>query len=108
MRWGEVIDLADQNDVAASQFELLTAGAIALFRKEVLSFAVLEAGLGARYDATTAASPEAVVLANVGLDHTEYLGETIEKIAGEKLASVIARGNLGSWFYRSASRRVGP
>jgi dihydrofolate synthase/folylpolyglutamate synthase len=49
---------------------------------------VLEAGLGARFDATTAAAPEAVVLTNVGLDHTEYLGETLEEISREKLASL--------------------
>lgn len=91
---GEVIELADQNSVPASQFELLTAGAIALFRKEGLSFAIMEAGLGARHDATTAANPEAVVLTNVGLEHTEYLGETIEEIAAEKLASVPPSGTL--------------
>jgi dihydrofolate synthase/folylpolyglutamate synthase len=49
---------------------------------------VLEAGLGARHDATSAADPGAVVLTNVGLDHTEYLGDTVEKIAWEKLASL--------------------
>jgi dihydrofolate synthase/folylpolyglutamate synthase len=85
---GEVIDVADANDVPASQFELLTAGALKLFADEGLSWAVLEAGLGARYDATSAAVPEAVVLTNVGLDHTEYLGETVEEISHEKLASL--------------------
>jgi dihydrofolate synthase/folylpolyglutamate synthase len=49
---------------------------------------VLEAGLGARYDATTAARPEAVVLTNVGLDHAEYLGDSVEEISHEKLASL--------------------
>lgn len=91
---GEVLDDADENGIAASQFELLTAGAIAFFRKRELSWAILEAGLGARHDATTAAKPEAVVLTNVGLEHTEYLGDTIEEIAGEKLASVPAGGAL--------------
>ena len=85
---GEVIALADAGGVAASQFELLTAGALKLFAEEGLSWAVLEAGLGARHDATTAARPEAVVLTNVGLDHTEYLGDTVEEIASEKLASL--------------------
>ncbi len=86
----EVITTADENGVPASQFELLTAGALKLFRDAGLSFAVLEAGLGARHDATSAAAAaaEAVVLTNVGLDHTEYLGETIEQIAREKLASL--------------------
>jgi len=84
----EAIEVADWHGVPASQFELLTAGAIKLFADEGVSWAVLEAGLGARYDATTAARPEAVVLTNVGLDHAEYLGETVGEIAGEKLASV--------------------
>jgi dihydrofolate synthase/folylpolyglutamate synthase len=91
---GEVLDDADENGVAASQFELLTAGAIAFFRNRELSWAILEAGLGARHDATTAAKPEAVVLTNVGLEHTEYLGDTVEEIAVEKLASVPAGGVL--------------
>jgi dihydrofolate synthase/folylpolyglutamate synthase len=87
---GEVIEIADANDVPASQFELLTAGALKLVADEGLSWAVLEAGLGARYDATSAAAPEAVVLTNVGLDHTQYLGDTVEEISREKLASLSA------------------
>ncbi len=85
---GEVISLADANDVPASQFELLTAGAIKLFYDARLTFAVLEAGLGARHDATSAAPAEAVVLTNVSLDHTEYLGASVEEISHEKLASL--------------------
>lgn len=85
---GEALRVADANEVPATQFELLTAGALALFRDAGLEWAVLEAGLGARHDATSAASPLAVVLTNVGLDHTEYLGDTVEEIAGEKLASL--------------------
>jgi dihydrofolate synthase / folylpolyglutamate synthase len=91
---GEVIDLSDESGVAASQFELLTAGALKLFADDGLSWAVLEAGLGARHDATTAADPEVVVLTNVSLDHTEYLGETVEEISAEKLASVSAGATL--------------
>jgi dihydrofolate synthase / folylpolyglutamate synthase len=87
---GGVLSLADASDVRASQFELLTAGALEIFAEEGLSWAVLEAGLGARYDATSAASPEAVVLTNVDLDHTEYLGESVEEISREKLASLSA------------------
>ena len=87
---GGVMSVADANEVPASQFELLTAGALEIFAEEGLSWAVLEAGLGARHDATTAAAPEAVVLTNVALDHTEYLGETVEEISREKLASLSA------------------
>ncbi len=89
-----VMETADANGVPASQFELLTAGALRMFRDAGVSWAVLEAGLGARHDATTAARPEAVVLTNVGLDHITYLGETVEQIAEEKLASVPRGGVL--------------
>jgi dihydrofolate synthase/folylpolyglutamate synthase len=85
---GKTIEVADANDIPATQFELLTAGVLALFHKAGLEWAVLEAGLGARHDATSAAKPEAVVLTNVGLDHMEYLGDTVKKIAEEKLASL--------------------
>ena len=86
----KTIKIADANEIPATQFELLTAGALALFRDAGLQWAVLEAGLGARHDATSAAEPEAVVLTNVGLDHTEYLGDAVQEIAEEKLASVRA------------------
>ena len=85
---GEAIDLADRHGIDVSQFEILTAGALGMFAEADLSWAILEAGLGARYDATSAARPEAVVLTNVALDHMEYLGDTIEEIAVEKLASL--------------------
>lgn len=85
---GRAIEASDAEEIGASQFELLTAGAIALFRDAGLRWAVMEAGLGARHDATSAAAAEMVVLTNVGLDHTEYLGQSVEEIAREKLASV--------------------
>jgi dihydrofolate synthase/folylpolyglutamate synthase len=85
---GETIELADRSGISASQFELLTAGALGMFAATGLSWEVLEAGLGARHDATSVVRPDAVVLTNVSIDHTEYLGETVEKIAEEKLASL--------------------
>jgi dihydrofolate synthase/folylpolyglutamate synthase len=91
---GETIALADRNDIPVSQFEILTAGALGLFAGAGLSLAVLEAGLGARYDATSVAKPDAVVLTNVALDHTEYLGDTVEEIAEEKLASLTSGATL--------------
>lgn len=89
-----VMDAADAGGVPASQFELLTAGALEVFRREGVGWAILEAGLGARYDATTAAGPEAVVLTSVSLDHTEYLGDTLDEISREKLASLPRGGVL--------------
>lgn len=91
---GKALDLSDENEVDASQFELLTAGAVGMFRDAGVRWAVMEAGLGARHDATTAVGPEAVVLTNVSLDHTEYLGETVEAIAREKLAGLPRKGTL--------------
>jgi dihydrofolate synthase/folylpolyglutamate synthase len=85
---GETIGLADRSGISASQFELLTVGALGMFAAAGLSWAVLEAGLGARHDATSAARPDTVVLTNVSIDHTEYLGETVEEIAEEKLAGL--------------------
>jgi len=90
----EAIEVADGNEVPATQFELLTAGALKMFRDAGLEWAVLEAGLGARHDATSAAEPETVVLTNVGLDHTEYLGDTVEEITEEKLASLKSGATL--------------
>jgi dihydrofolate synthase/folylpolyglutamate synthase len=84
----ETIDLADRHAIPVSQFEILTAGALKMFAEAGLCWAILEAGLGARYDATSVARTEAVVLTNVALDHTEYLGDTVEEIAEEKLASL--------------------
>jgi dihydrofolate synthase / folylpolyglutamate synthase len=112
---GETIELADRSGIPASQFELLTAGALGLFAAAGLSWAVLEAGLGARYDATSAVRPDVVVLTNVSIDHIEHLGETVEEIAEEKLASLkpgatLFLGTGESQVFdlaHSACRRVG-
>jgi len=72
----------------ATQFELLTAAALAEFAAAVVDVAVIEAGLGGRYDATNVLRSPVQVLTNVSLEHTEVLGATREAIAGEKLAVV--------------------
>ncbi|GHS93849.1 bifunctional folylpolyglutamate synthase/dihydrofolate synthase [Synergistales bacterium] len=72
-----------------SYFELVTATAFLLAREEHVDFAVIEAGLGGRLDATNLLSDVVCsVVASISIDHTEYLGDTIEKIAGEKFAVV--------------------
>ena len=85
---GGVMTLADRHEVPATQFELLTAGALKLFRDRGAEWAYLEAGLGARHDATSVARSELVVLTKLGLDHTEHPGSSVEEIAREKLASL--------------------
>jgi dihydrofolate synthase/folylpolyglutamate synthase len=75
----------------ATQFEVLTAAALAEFASRAVDVAVVEAGLGGRYDATNVLDARVVVLTNVARDHTDVLGETREAIAGEKLA-VVTKG----------------
>jgi dihydrofolate synthase / folylpolyglutamate synthase len=77
--------------IGATQFEALTAAALAEFAAAGVDAAVVEAGLGGRFDATNVLDAPVVLLTNVGLDHTEVLGETREQIAAEKLA-VVASG----------------
>jgi dihydrofolate synthase / folylpolyglutamate synthase len=71
-----------------TQFELLTAAAFAELARREVDVAVVEAGLGGRWDATNVLGAPVVVLTNVGLEHTRWLGPTIPDIAGEKLAVV--------------------
>jgi dihydrofolate synthase/folylpolyglutamate synthase len=74
--------------VGATQFEVLTAAALAEFAAARVGVAVLEAGLGGRLDATNVVDARVVLLTNVGLEHTDVLGETRDQIAREKLAVV--------------------
>jgi dihydrofolate synthase/folylpolyglutamate synthase len=73
-------------ELGATQFEALTAAALAEFAEAGVDVAVVEAGLGGRLDATNVVAAEVVLLTNVALEHTEVLGDTIEQIAKEKLA----------------------
>lgn len=68
----------------ASYFEVATALALAIFSEAGVDIEILEAGVGARLDATTAVPAEAAVLTPIGLDHQAWLGDTLEAIAGEK------------------------
>ncbi len=72
-------------------FEVLTAAAFEFFHEKGVDYAVLEVGMGGRFDATNVANPIISVITNIHLDHTEYLGNSIEGIAYEK-AGVIKYG----------------
>jgi dihydrofolate synthase/folylpolyglutamate synthase len=76
----------DAEAVGATQFETLTAAAFADFAAQGVEAAAVEAGLGGRHDATNVLDARVVLLTNVGLEHTDVLGETREAIAAEKLA----------------------
>ena len=76
--------------VGATQFEVLTAAALTDFAARGVQTAAIEAGLGGRFDATNVVDARVVLLTNVGLEHTDVLGETREAIAAEKLAVAAA------------------
>ena len=77
--------LADGMTDPASQFEFVTALAIEYFKEEKCDLVVLEVGMGGAMDATNVIpAPEVAVITNVGLEHTEYLGDTLEAIAENK------------------------
>ena len=67
-----------------SFFELTTALAFKYFKDEAIDIAVIEVGLGGRLDCTNIISPILSVITNISLDHTDMLGDTLAKIAGEK------------------------
>ncbi|MGH2849185.1 MAG: bifunctional folylpolyglutamate synthase/dihydrofolate synthase, partial [Solirubrobacteraceae bacterium] len=74
----ELVDrAAAQPGDAVTQFEMLTATAFVEFAEVGVDVAVLEAGLGGRYDATNVVDSRVAVLTNVGLEHTRYLGPTV-------------------------------
>ena len=75
-------------DDHVTQFELLTAAAFWQMAQEGVEVAVVEAGLGGRYDATSVIDSQVTALTNVGLEHTRWLGPTLTDIAEEKLAVV--------------------
>lgn len=96
------LDAAARAGVQATEFELLTAAALWLFAREDVDWAVLECGLGGRWDATSVVDPQVAVITGVALEHTAILGDTIEKIAGEK-AAIIKPGESCDIRARSCS-----
>jgi dihydrofolate synthase/folylpolyglutamate synthase len=70
--------------IGASFFEATTAMAFDYFARAGTDVAVIEAGLGGRLDSTNVLDPMVAGVTSIGLDHTEYLGNTLEEIAGEK------------------------
>jgi dihydrofolate synthase / folylpolyglutamate synthase len=82
----QVADRSAGEEGPVTQFELDTAAAFLAFATARVQWAVIEAGLGGRLDATNMIPSRLTVLTSVGLDHTEWLGETVEAIAAEKLA----------------------
>jgi dihydrofolate synthase/folylpolyglutamate synthase len=80
---------------AMSKFEVVTAMAFAAFADAPVDVAVVEVGMGGRWDATNVVDAPVAVITPIGIDHAEYLGDTIADIAGEKAGIIGApRGDL--------------
>lgn len=96
---GDLVSLAEKVKPAAdvmkdhpTEFEIITAMAFLYFKEQRCDVVVLEVGLGGRLDATNIIQPpDVAVICNIGLEHTEILGDTLEKIAVEK-AGIIKPG----------------
>ncbi|AMX20732.1 Bifunctional protein FolC [Acinetobacter pittii] len=71
-------------DLSLSFFEATTLAAFVIFKQQQCDVWVLEVGLGGRLDVVNVIDPDIAVITNIGLDHTDWLGDTIEKIAFEK------------------------
>jgi dihydrofolate synthase/folylpolyglutamate synthase len=90
----QLVDRTLDADDRVTQFEALTAAAYAQLAEAAVQVAVVEAGLGGRWDATNVIDAPIAVLTNVGLEHTRWLGPTVADIAREKLAVVAVGATL--------------
>jgi dihydrofolate synthase/folylpolyglutamate synthase len=104
----ELVDRSLGGDDRVTQFEALTAAAYWELASRGVEVAVIEAGLGGRYDATNVIPSKVQVLTSVGLEHTRWLGPTISDIAAEKLAVVTEGGTLvlGPDLHRDALQQA--
>lgn len=82
---------AARNDVPLTYFEFLTLAGFEVFQRQPLDLWILEIGLGGRLDAVNVIDPDVSVITSIGLDHQDYLGETVAQIAAEK-AGVMRAG----------------
>jgi len=103
----QVRPFADAMADPPTEFELITAIGLCYFKQMNCDIVVLETGMGGRLDSTNVIkAPLATVITGIALDHTEFLGDTVEQIAAEK-AGIIKQGSPVVWGGRdSAARRV--
>jgi len=93
----QMVDAESQADggPAMSKFEVLTAMAFAAFADAPVDIAIVECGMGGRWDATNVIDAPVAVITSIGIDHAEYLGDTLAEIAAEKAGIIAApRGDV--------------
>src|SRR5512132_4118779 len=106
----ELVNRTAEPDDHVTQFEALTAAAYHLLARRGVEVAVIEAGLGGRYDATNVIPSKVQALTSVGLEHTRWLGPTVKDIAEEKLAvardhtTLVVRDGLAPEVQEAARR----
>ncbi len=90
-----VVDFVANNsayiqELKPSFFELMVMMSFEYFKQQKVDVAIMEVGMGGRLDSTNIINPEVSVITNIGLDHTQFLGDTLQKIAGEKAGIIKA------------------
>jgi len=81
---GTVFDACETTGVKLSYFEIVTAAAFVYFENNKIDIAILEVGMGGRWDATNVVNPLISAITNISFDHQKHLGDTLELIASEK------------------------
>jgi len=82
------------DEIKPSFFEIMTAMAVWFFKKKHIQIAILETGLGGRYDSVTACKANMLLFTSISMDHHQILGSTLSKIAEEKAKAITQKGQL--------------
>ncbi|MBR6164244.1 bifunctional folylpolyglutamate synthase/dihydrofolate synthase [bacterium] len=109
-----VVGLADKNSIELTEFEILTAVAFKYFSDKKVDYALIETGLGGRFDATNAADNKILtVITSISADHKAQLGDTIEKIAFEKAGImrentpvIVGKNNKGFSIIKEKAEKI--
>ena len=80
----EIERVKDEGYGHPTEFEVITVIMLLYFNRENIDFGVIEVGLGGRLDSTNVITPDLCVITNIGLDHTDFLGNTMQSVAAEK------------------------
>ena len=103
---GQLARLEPLMSVRPTWFELVTAAGFAHFADTAADVAVVEVGLGGTWDATNVGDGAVAVITSIGLDHTEFLGDTQESVAGEKAGIIKPGANVVVGYVEDGPRRV--